>query len=407
MLGVQHVIVRSIVPEGLPRPAGAEGQALLDEIWAYFNNHQSWPTFENIDRKLYSAGLDYEEAVEQLCPALLRGISSDILRMPQGSDQLSLTVAGAANCNDAYSVLEEFLGMVRAAASIEPHFRSKEPGEQPRLFPQDLGLTVEETKTRLKIKAHEVLRLPAFRAAALGLHEPCFRGGTVNVADLTWSLTFDRRIRPFADVQRLDDYWRVRERVVGPERTETESTPFHKGQASVSPPSLPRAPTVPLLAGVAPKAPSVAAASSEPMSVTCTLHPSIAKAAEERYARGLYNDAVLSACKAVEHRIQTLLGSPAVGERLMSDALAGNPPKITVTRSTAQASLDSERNGMHFLFRGAVGALRNPRAHGPDEDDDREEADEMLAFASFLMRRLDIEEAEREKAAAADATATP
>ncbi|MEU2928869.1 TIGR02391 family protein [Streptomyces sp. NPDC007251] len=400
------MIVRSNVPEGMPRPAGAEGQALLDEIWAHFNNHQSWPTFDDIDRKLYSAGLDYEGAVEQLCPALLRGISSDILRMPRGSDQLSLTIAGAANCNDADSVLEEFLRMVRAAASIEPHFRSKEPGEQPRLFPQDLGVPLED-KSRLKLKVDGVLRLLAFKAAALGLHEPCFRGGTLNVSDLTWSLTFDRGIRPFADVQRLDEYWRVRERVVGPDRIETENRPFRKGQTSAFPPSLPQAPIVPLLAGVLPKALSVAEDSSAPMSVTCTLHPLIAKVAEERYARGLYNDAVLSACKAVEHRIQTLLGSPAVGERLMSDALAGNPPKIKVTRSTAPASLDSERNGMHFLFRGAVGALRNPRAHGPDEEDDRDEADEMLAFASFLMRRLDIEEAEREKAAAADATATP
>nr|WSW66844.1 TIGR02391 family protein [Streptomyces sp. NBC_00995] len=53
---------------------------------------------------------------------------------------------------------------------------------------------------------------------------------------------------------------------------------------------------------------------------------------------------------------------------------------------------------MPFLFNGAMGALRNPRSHGPDEKDDREEAEEMLVFASFLMRRLDIEDGKREAA---------
>ncbi|WP_424855624.1 TIGR02391 family protein [Streptomyces sp. SAI-170] len=46
----------------------------------------------------------------------------------------------------------------------------------------------------------------------------------------------------------------------------------------------------------------------------------------------------------------------------------------------------------------ARGALRNPRMHGPDEKDARDEADEMLVFASFLMRRLDIEDEKREVA---------
>ena len=55
---------------------------------------------------------------------------------------------------------------------------------------------------------------------------------------------------------------------------------------------------------------------------------------------------------------------------------------------------------MHFLFKGATGALRNPRMHGPADEDDRDEAEEMLVFAGFLMRRLDIEEDRRAAAAA-------
>ncbi|QES38976.1 TIGR02391 family protein [Streptomyces venezuelae] len=133
------------------------------------------------------------------------------------------------------------------------------------------------------------------------------------------------------------------------------------------------------------------------MRVTCTLHSLIADVAAERFNVGLYYDAVRSAFQAVEHRVATLVGVNEVGERLMGIALGKPAPQITVTRSTG-SSLESEQNGMQFLFKGAMGALRNPRMHGPDEKDARDEAEEMLVFASFLMRRLDIED-ERRKAA--------
>jgi uncharacterized protein (TIGR02391 family) len=48
-----------------------------------------------------------------------------------------------------------------------------------------------------------------------------------------------------------------------------------------------------------------------------------------------------------------------------------------------------EREGFKFLFAGAILGLRNPRGHGPQRDDDPEEAMEYLALASLLMRRLD------------------
>lgn len=130
------MIVRTIAPEGMPRPTGEEGYALLDLIWAHFFDSRSWPTFDDVDRKLYATGVNYEDAVQQLCPALLRGISSDISRAPQGADPLSLTVAGAANCNDAGPAIDVFLQMVRKAAANEPHFRPREPGEQPQLLPE-------------------------------------------------------------------------------------------------------------------------------------------------------------------------------------------------------------------------------------------------------------------------------
>ncbi|MFF4504808.1 TIGR02391 family protein [Streptomyces sp. NPDC001401] len=370
------MIVRTIAPEGMPRPTGEEGHRLLEMIWTYFGNHYRWPSFDEIDRELYAAGLVFEEVVQQLCPALLRGLDPDISRLPQGTQELSLTIAGAANCTGTGPAISVFLSMVRTAAAIEPHWRPAEPGVQPFLQPGDL----RDEGIDPQLLTREV----AFAAAALGLHEPCFRGGGSNVQELHWSLHFDRGIRQFADVRRLDDYWRIREQVVGPARTEADNRPFSNRQQEF------------VLAPVPVAVP--AAAEPETMSVTSTLHPLIAKVAAERYSGGFYLDAVRSAFQAVEHRVQTLVGVNEVGEKLMGFALGKPAPRIMVTRSTG-GSLESEQNGMQLLFKGAMLALRNPRSHGPDEKDDRDEADEMLVIASFLMRRLDIEDEQRKAAA--------
>ncbi|MFF3517741.1 TIGR02391 family protein [Streptomyces sp. NPDC002573] len=202
-------------------------------------------------------------------------------------------------------------------------------------------------------------------------------------------LYFDRTIRPFTDVRQLEDYWRIRKQVVGPTRTEADNQPFSDvgdifGQRRAPVPTPDPQPT---------------------LSVTCNLHPLIAKVAAERYNRGAYSDAVRSAVQAVEHRVHTLVAPTSlVGDRLMGMVFNNkpDPPMLTVTRFT-DGSLESEQNGMQALFKGAVQALRNPRSHGPDREDDRDEADEMLAFASFLMRRLDIAEVKQRQLAVADA----
>ncbi|MFD4562247.1 TIGR02391 family protein [Streptomyces sp. NPDC058469] len=366
----------------MPRPTGEEGHVLLDTIWAHFAVHHRWPSFDVIDRKLYASGQKYEEAVQQLCPALLRGLDPDISRVPQGTQELPLTIAGAANCTGAGSAIRVFLGMVRTAATIEPHFQPTQPDEQPMLMPVDMK---GEPGTDPKLLTKETM----FAAAELGVHEPCFRGGGNNGEELNWSLRFDRGIRPFADVQRLEDYWQIREQVIGPARTEADNRPFSNRlpEFIVAPTPTPT-----------PAAPVSVAEVPETMSVTCVLHPLIMEVAAERFSSGFYYDAVRSAFQAVEFRVQTLVGVREVGEKLMGIALGKPGPMITVTRSTG-TSLDSEQTGMQFLFKGAMGALRNPRMHGPDEKDARDEAEEMLVIASFLMRRLDLED-ERRKAAA-------
>ena len=67
-------------------------------------------------------------------------------------------------------------------------------------------------------------------------------------------------------------------------------------------------------------------------------------------------------------------------------------PPVDVGRSSDNADAsqkEDEREGYKFLFMGVAQGLRNPRGHGGKLQTDEQEAMEMLALASFLMRALD------------------
>ena len=60
--------------------------------------------------------------------------------------------------------------------------------------------------------------------------------------------------------------------------------------------------------------------------------------------------------------------------------------------TTEGKNAEAEKNGFRFLFMGAMSGIRNPRGHGSRVNDTAEEALELLALASLLMRRLDLAE---------------
>ena len=93
--------VSSIAPDGLPCPSGEEGHILLETIWAPFTEHLTRPVVDDIDRELYGQGLEWETAAQQLRPALLRNLDPNV----RHTQQLSLTLAGAADCANSGRVL--------------------------------------------------------------------------------------------------------------------------------------------------------------------------------------------------------------------------------------------------------------------------------------------------------------
>jgi uncharacterized protein (TIGR02391 family) len=131
------------------------------------------------------------------------------------------------------------------------------------------------------------------------------------------------------------------------------------------------------------------------------LHPLISASSGSQIASRLYDNAVFDAFKAVEDRVQALTGHPKNpkgealgGKGLMTVVFNEQNPLVDITFDNANATQKAnEREGFKFLFMGAAQALRNPRGHGPNLQTGEQEAMEMLATASLLMRALDRAEA--------------
>ena len=135
------------------------------------------------------------------------------------------------------------------------------------------------------------------------------------------------------------------------------------------------------------------------------LHPLISLASGSQVASRHYDNAVFDAFKAVEDRVQALTGHPKnskgvalSGKGLMTTVFNEQSPLLDITSDNASATQkDDEREGFKFLFMGGAQALRNTRGHGPRLQTGEQEAMEMLASASLLMRRLDRAEARQQQ----------
>ncbi|WP_405908701.1 TIGR02391 family protein [Streptomyces sp. NBC_00828] len=371
--------MRATAPKGMPRPTGDKGYRLLNAVWQQFALLRSWPTFERIERALNRDGIEFEHAVAQLPDGLLVGTYPYLKRRPpKPGQEIQLSLAGAVHCDDSAAEVKALLGMIRVGGIIERDRESERDSA-----PTGLRLDPEVLRSYL---AFDVDAFPSeevtYRAAHLALYEPWCSGMGRKPEKLFWEVSFGYRIRPFVGVTGLADYWSTRTNVLYPE-TAVQPAPFVTEEPAVAPAPAPPASLV----------------------VSTSVHPEVAAAAAERFGHGQYADAVMRAFQAVEHRVQILSGLPEVGARLMGLALGSATPMLVVTQATGP-SLPSEREGFRDLFKGAMTGLRNPRAHGPHYADDSEEAQEMLAFASLLMRRLDHAEDEL-STQAAQAAGTP
>nr|BFD90877.1 hypothetical protein KitaXyl93_22370 [Kitasatospora sp. Xyl93] len=355
--------MRITAPEGMPRPEGEDGFELLETVWAWFSEGGQWPTFDDLDRALYQKGIDTEKAIQQLPPDLVCGIDAGMRHALQDQQQVQLTAAGMANCAEAGVALRGMLLLLQQAVEIERNWAPAPVGQQgTRLVIDYKAFMVGRDRRTV---APLQVALAAYAAAA----EPWSTGLSRADGMMGWELSFNKRVRKYAGIDPSDlvGYWKRRQELIG--RPEALTVEELLRPAAVEPDPAP--------------APELA--------FTCALHPRIAEVAASRINSGEYAFAVLAAYKEVEHRVQQLTGLTSNGHDLMGAALSPPNVRITVTRSS-DANLKSEQRGMAAIFSGVMQALRNPRAHGPDEADELAEAAETLVLASWLMRRLDIAE---------------
>lgn len=64
-----------------------------------------------------------------------------------------------------------------------------------------------------------------------------------------------------------------------------------------------------------------------------------------------------------------MAGVDKSGVPLVGDALGGKTPGINVAASSGRSGVD-EREGFQAIFRGAMQAIRNPKAHELATDED-------------------------------------
>lgn len=114
-------------------------------------------------------------------------------------------------------------------------------------------------------------------------------------------------------------------------------------------------------------------------------HPAISPKVESFFSQGAYDTAVFEAFKQVEIAVRKAGGyaEADIGVKLMRKAF--NVKNGDLTDPEQQ---ESEKEARFFLFVGAIGAYKNPSSHR-DVEITAEEAIEMMALASLLLRIVD------------------
>ena len=114
-------------------------------------------------------------------------------------------------------------------------------------------------------------------------------------------------------------------------------------------------------------------------------HPAISSKVWSFFSHGAYDTAVFEAFKQVEIAVRKAGGyaEADIGVKLMRKAF--NVKNGDLTDPEQQ---ESEKEARFFLFVGAIGAYKNPGSHR-DVEITAEEAIEMIAFASYLLRIVD------------------
>jgi uncharacterized protein (TIGR02391 family) len=119
--------------------------------------------------------------------------------------------------------------------------------------------------------------------------------------------------------------------------------------------------------------------------IDVALHPRIAEDVRAEFLRGKFETAVFTAMREVEIALREASGADeeAYGQGLLGHGFGKGGKLIDA------ATADAEEQAVANLFRGALGAFKNPPSHRRVDFDDPTEAAEIVLLASLLLRILD------------------
>lgn len=118
------------------------------------------------------------------------------------------------------------------------------------------------------------------------------------------------------------------------------------------------------------------------------IHPALPKKVRKLFDDGHCAEATFEAFKFVDKTVARHAAVSISGFKLMMSAFNEQNPLIKLTNLTTVTEVD-EQKGYAHLFAGGTLAIRNPRGHEVETQDDPDLCLDHLALASVLLRRLE------------------
>ena len=118
------------------------------------------------------------------------------------------------------------------------------------------------------------------------------------------------------------------------------------------------------------------------------IHEAIPLKVRKLFDDAHFAQATFEAAKFLDKAVAKFAGSRRSGAALMQEAFKEVSPAIQLTPLGSSSEID-EQKGYQWIFTGSVWAIRNPRGHEFDVQDNVDKCLDHLAFISMLMRRLE------------------
>lgn len=211
----------------LPKAPTGPGRRLLQAIWDIAVETGNWPTFAELDRLLDSQyDIQAVDVLRAMPPGFLYGVGPSSPMPPMDSQEIGLTIAGVAACQNTSEILSVFVEFIQMATSTEKGWQSPtdQPDAQPSLTDVEFAAKARTLPAAGRDRLLQMLFL-IFQTERNG-----WAGCTADPSTGHWTIFFNREIRAFRNVRDIDDYWSRR------------SKPWEAGRTA----STPAAPSVTL-----------------------------------------------------------------------------------------------------------------------------------------------------------------